>query len=170
MRSKSWLSGLLLAAALAPSWTLKDLSGKTLSSKDFAGRVVLLDFFATWCPDCVKSAPVLQAEHESGKARGLSVVGVLVEDDAKDAAKLAKEKGLTYPIVVDSRRKAFSAFGVRGIPTTVLIDARGRERARWFGALDPKSVDAALAPLLAAAPRPAPKAPQAPAGKRPASP
>ncbi len=155
MRSKALLSGALLAVALAPQWTLKDLSGKTLSSKDLRGKVVLLDFWASWCSDCAETAPLLQAEYARYKQRGFTVVGVLVEDEPKDAAKFAKAKELTYPIVVDGKRRAFSDFGVRGIPTAVLIDGEGRERARWVGASpgQKEKLERALVPLLPPLPK-----------------
>lgn len=115
MRGKK---ALLLAAALAAA---------------SPGKVRLLDFWATWCPDCVKTVPVVQAAYEKYGPRGLDVEGVLVDDDPKAAAKFAKAHGLTYRIVPDDHRALADRYGVHAIPTLVLLGPDGKELGRWLG-------------------------------------
>jgi thiol-disulfide isomerase/thioredoxin len=140
----------------APAFDLKDLTGRGLSNESLAGRVVLLDFWATWCAPCRKSMPELEALHREYAARGLSVVGVSIDegDPAKVTPKIAsfvKGRKLTYPIALDSdSRPAWESFHVKAVPAAFLIDRQGRIVAQWTGATaDMKALRARLETLLA---------------------
>lgn len=118
----------------APSFKLTSIDGKTVSLSDLrkdparkgANRVVLLDFWATWCPPCRKATPHLQKLHEKYGNKGLVVVGLALDKGGADDVKpFVKKHKLTYTILVDSSSKVARQYGVRGIPTAYIIDKKG---------------------------------------------
>jgi peroxiredoxin len=122
----------------APEWKLKDADGNLVSSDQFKGKVVVLDFWATWCPPCRSEIPgyvKLQAKY---LADGLVIVGVSMDDDAPGRPAIVKkfmaQFGINYTIVMadDSVLNAFGPIGA--IPTTFIIDRDGRIRNRKVGA------------------------------------
>jgi peroxiredoxin len=119
-----------LAAALAPGLSLKDLAGKPVRLEDLRGKVVLVDFWATWCDSCLDSLPVYEKLYETRKADGLVVLGVDEDARAKGVAAFAAKRGVTYPVVLDADKDAYYAWRVRGLPSAFLIDADGHV-ARW---------------------------------------
>jgi peroxiredoxin len=146
-----------LPAALprvAPELNVASLAGAPLAWKDFAGRVVLVDFWATWCAPCRKSMPELQALHVKHAARGFTVLGVSI-DERKDAAKVKKfasQRGITYPIALDTASApAWERFGVKAVPAAFLVDRDGRIVAEWRGRAPlPAEIEQELEKLLAA--------------------
>lgn len=120
----------------APDFTLKDLSGKDVSLKDLDGKVVLLDFWATWCPPCREEIPgFVELEKQFGE-QGLSVIGVAVDADAEgkpDVQRIrqfVQDFKVSYPVVL-SEQQVEAAYGaltregrIPGIPTTFLLDRR----------------------------------------------
>lgn len=135
-------------ATAAPASTWQTVTGEALTLESLRGKVVLLDFWATWCKPCVKSMPELDAMYRDYQARGLSVVGVSVdqgEDRAKKVTKFLSKKPVGYPIVIDGEKAAsWEAFNVAALPTLYLIDREGRVVERWTGLVDMKAVRAAV--------------------------
>ena len=130
----------------APAFTLKTLDGKAVSLADFRGRVVLLDFWGTFCPPCLAALPELQALHEKHAAKGFAVVGVTV-DDRPALVKKATAK-LTYPIV-QATPQVWSAYKVNSLPSLVLVDRDGKIVKRFGGESDPKAMRAEIEKVLA---------------------
>lgn len=120
----------------APAFSLKDLTGRPLSNATLEGRVVLLDFWATWCVPCRKAMPELEALHRKHADRGLTVVGISIDEGGPSKVrKFVASKKITYPIAVDSERgPAWEAFRVKAVPAAFLIDRQGRIVAQWTGA------------------------------------
>ena len=120
----------------APDFTLTGLDGRQFSSESAKGGVVLLDFWATWCVPCRKSMPALQALHTKYGARGLTVLGVSIDENAEPKVrKFVASKKLTYPIAIDSAKEpAWRAFRVKAVPAAFLLDREGRIVAQWTGA------------------------------------
>jgi peroxiredoxin len=120
----------------APTFSIKGLDGQGISNQSLRGRVVLLDFWATWCTPCLKSMPELQAMHEKYADRGLSVVGVSIDEGGvKKVKKFVSSRKLTYPIAMDSgKAPAWESFRVKAVPAAFLIDRDGRIVAQWTGA------------------------------------
>ncbi len=125
--------------ARAPEWKLQDLDGKPVQLSDFKGKVVVLDFWATWCPPCVAEVPNFMALQKKYRDRGLVVVGISLDDDGPgEVASFAKTQGMNYPIVMSSDEVIAEYGDVQAIPTTFLIDRSGKVVAKHTG-LTPKA-------------------------------
>ena len=133
-----------------PNFSLKDLRGKELSSAGFRGKVVLVDFWATWCQPCKKEMPGYQKLLDAYGKRGLVVVGFKFDTmaDTEDPVRFARRIGVRYPLAVasDSVRKAFG--GIEGLPTTLLYDRDGILRQKIVGFEYTSVVESELKPLL----------------------
>jgi peroxiredoxin len=110
-------------------FTLTDLQGKAWTLKALRGKVVLVNFWATWCPPCRKELPDLQALYTRFKARGLVVLGISDEDAAKVQPFVAQHD-MTYPVLLDPGRKVNKLFEVQGIPRTFIYDRSGKLAAQ----------------------------------------
>jgi thiol-disulfide isomerase/thioredoxin len=120
------------------SYSAKDLADRTVSLSDLKGRVVLINVWATWCAPCRKEMPVLQALEAKYKDRGLTTIGVSVDEaNAREAVRrLVRDAGLTYAIWLDPQNKAQSVFEASALPKTVLIDRSGRVTWSSVGRVD----------------------------------
>lgn len=135
----------------APAFALRDLDGREFSLASLRGQVVLLDFWATWCAPCRKSMPELEALHQRYRARGVTVLGVSIDEGSpKKVRGFVKARRLTYPIAIDTdRAPAWAAYKVKAVPAAFLIDRDGRIVAQWTGQpATPQAVEAKLAELL----------------------
>jgi thiol-disulfide isomerase/thioredoxin len=136
-----------------PSFALMDLGGRPISPATLEGKVVLLDFWATWCVPCRKSMPELQALHNKYAARGFSVVGISIDEKGADhVRKFVASKKLTYPIAVDGEKDpAWDAFRVKAVPAAFLVDRGGQIVAQWTGTpANAAALESKLEELLAA--------------------
>jgi len=118
-----------------------DFSGLTADSKTVSlaglnGRVVLLNFWATWCLECRPEMPLFERLHRDFAAQGLSVIGINAREGAAAVRDYSKELGLTFPLVLDSRGEINATYGVIGLPTTFLIGRDGRAVALAVGPRD----------------------------------
>ena len=106
-------------------FTLSDLEGKPWHLRDLKGKVVLVNFWATWCPPCRKEMPDLQALYDKYKGDGLVVLSISDEETAKVTPFIAERK-ITYPVLLDPGRKVNEAFVVEGIPKTFVYNREGK--------------------------------------------
>jgi peroxiredoxin/YHS domain-containing protein len=139
----------------APAFSLQSLAGEPLSNGSLKGKVVLLDFWATWCAPCRKSMPELQALHKKYAERGFTVIGVSIDEGKDGPSKVKKfvsSKKIAYPIALDSEQApAWEAFKVKAVPAAFLLDQQGRVVAQWTGVGTPAAeVEEKLATLLRA--------------------
>ncbi len=121
----------------APAWNLKDVDGNAVSSAKFAGKVVVVDFWATWCGPCVREIPGYIALQKKYGADKLAIVGVSLDQAGPEVVQaFALKHGVNYQMVMadDAVVRAFG--GVNVIPTTFLIDRTGQVRDRKEGAED----------------------------------
>lgn len=123
---------LLTVGSSAPNFTLRSPDGKQKTLKDFKGRVLILDFWGTWCVPCRKTMPILQGLHERYSKNGLTVVGISVADREADPAAFMKRMGLTYQLLLngDSAAKQYKAVL---LPTLYVIDKSGKIVYRQAG-------------------------------------
>jgi thiol-disulfide isomerase/thioredoxin len=135
-------------SAKAPAWELKDLDGKLVKSSDFDGRVVILDFWATWCAPCKAEIPgFIELQREYGN-RGLVVVGVsLDEEGPAKVRQFMTHFGMNYPVVLGDA-ELMKDFGGTAIPTTVIIDRSGNIVARHVGFVPKETFEKEIKPLL----------------------
>ncbi|MEH3033392.1 MAG: TlpA disulfide reductase family protein [Aeromicrobium erythreum] len=116
----------------APVLSGPDLDGTQVSTKDYAGKVMVVNVWGSWCPPCRKEAPVLKAVADERK--DAQFLGLLVRDKPAPAKAFNRSQGITYPSIVDSGGKLTMRFGdslpSRAIPTTWIIDSKGRVAAR----------------------------------------
>ncbi len=134
-----------------PDFSLPDRDGDTRSIGDFGDRVVLLNFWATWCPPCLEEIPALDGLHRALADQGLSVVGVALED-AEPVREFAREHDVGYPLLVGGR-EAFDIAAEYGnargtLPYSVVIDRSGTIRATHQGALTREEAREFVAPWL----------------------
>ena len=152
-----------LVGAFAPPWTnVTAPAGAPASLAQLKGRVVVLDFWATWCGPCKLLAPRLSALKDRLGAQGLSVVGITT-DDAEKAADFAAKHQMRYPTVIDGNADTSKSYGIGGLPTMIVIDKRGVVRDVFVG-FDPTG-DAkleALVKTLLAEPAASPSPPPSP--------
>ncbi len=106
-------------------FTLTDLHGKAWTLKQLKGKVVLVNFWATWCPPCRKEMPDLDALYSRFKAQGLVILAISDEEDAK-VRPFIEEKKIGYPILLDPGRKVNQAFVIDGIPKSFVFDREGK--------------------------------------------
>ncbi len=134
----------------APNFTATDLKGVTVSLEDYRGRVLLLDFWATWCKPCVKTIPGLQKLHEQRAGKDFTVLGVSIDEKGEKKVKAFVAKhGITYPVLLDAGdAPAYQTYGVRVIPAMFLIDQKGQIVRQWIGEADQTEVEATVAGLL----------------------
>ncbi len=116
----------------APSFTLNDTSGKSQALEEYSGRVVLLDFWATWCGPCVKASPMVQRLHDEFASDGLVVLAVHF-DDSGDPAKYASEHGYTYTVLPKGGREVARIYAVESIPTFIVVGRDGVVTHRSLG-------------------------------------
>ncbi len=133
-----------------PDFLVKDLQGREISSTDLRGKVVLIDFWATWCQPCKKEMPGYQKLIGRYGPRGFAVVGLKFDTmrDAEDPVLFAKKLGIRYPLAVatDDLKQKFG--GIIGLPTTMLYDRKGVLRKKIIGFEYTDAIESELKPLL----------------------
>jgi len=119
----------------APDFALRTLEGNTVRLSEFRGqKVVLINFWATWCPPCRLEMPTMQQIYSEYKVKGFEILAVNIEPDAKQEIRdFIKELRLTFPVVLDPDMKVSRKFRVIGLPVSVLIDRQGIIRAKEIG-------------------------------------
>src|SRR5438876_2299772 len=133
-----------------PEFSVKDLQGHEISSSELRGKVVLVDFWATWCQPCKKEMPGYQKLLDLYGSRGFAVIGFKFDTmmDMEDPVQFAKKIGVRYPLAVapDDLKQKFG--GIEGLPTTMLYDRQGILRKKVVGFEYTDVIESAVKPLL----------------------
>jgi thiol-disulfide isomerase/thioredoxin len=138
-----------------PAFQATRLDGAPVSDSLLRGRVVLVNFWATWCLPCRAEMPLLQAMATRHDAAGLTVLGLSVDRDGpEEVAKFLRERDITYPVAIVGRDVETAFGGVQGYPTSVLLDRTGRVRYKVVGPLAMATLEPAVRRLLREAPTP----------------
>jgi peroxiredoxin len=118
----------LAPASVAPDFTLKSAEGRNLRLSEQRGRVVMVNFWATWCGPCKVEMPHLVRLYDKYKGAGFVLLGVNVDEDPKAAVALATRLGVTFPVLFDDGKAVSKLYALDSMPSTVLIDRDGRVR------------------------------------------
>jgi cytochrome c biogenesis protein CcmG, thiol:disulfide interchange protein DsbE len=119
----------------APGFTFM-LDGRETSLAEQRGKVVVVNFWATWCPPCVEEMPSLNRLHDALRDEGAIVVGISVDDDRDAYQRFLSEYAITFPTTLDPERHLAAAYGTSMYPETYIIDPRGRIARKIIGAQD----------------------------------
>ena len=134
----------------APDFALKDADGKVVHLSDYKGKVVILDFWATWCGPCRIEIPWFTALERADKDKGLEVLGVSMDDEGWEVVKpFLAQLGVNYRVVIGDDATAQKYGGVDALPTTFLIDRDGKIAAVHVGLTDKKDIQDGVEKLLA---------------------
>lgn len=141
-----------LASKPAPNFTLESLDGREISLADLKGKVVLLNFWATWCPPCVREIPRLVRVADKYRDQGLVVLGVntTFQDDQAKVTQFVREQGITYPILLDVTGEVGQKYTSRLMPTTYIIDQAGKIVHTKVGEVDEQTLEEQVLALLEA--------------------
>ncbi|MFQ5867738.1 MAG: TlpA disulfide reductase family protein [bacterium] len=118
----------------APDFTLSKLDGNSLTLSDFKGKVIILNFWATWCPPCRMEIPDFVELYEKYKDEGLLIIGVNLDGgDSRSVKQFLEKYKINYPIVLGNVKVTEDYGGIRAIPTTFVIDRNGNIREKYVG-------------------------------------
>jgi peroxiredoxin len=118
----------------APDFSLSDLSGKTWSLSALRGSVVMINFWATWCPPCREEMPSINALNEIMRERDdFVILEVLYQDTPEKAAEFMKKNGYGLTVVVDTDEKVAESYGITRLPETFVVDKKGIVRKTFIG-------------------------------------
>jgi thiol-disulfide isomerase/thioredoxin len=133
----------------APNLFLKDLRGRTVRLSDYRGKVVLINFWATWCPPCRAEIPHLVKLQRDYRKNGLQVIGITYPPQTKkEVRQFTRSRKVNYPIVIGSKETKELFFQGETLPVTIIVDREGNIRDVIEGILLPEEVEQKIKPLL----------------------
>ena len=125
-----------VTAQIAPDFTFTDLvTGRTMKLSDLRDKPVYLNFWATWCPPCVKELPHIQAKYEQYKDR-INFVAISLDGEQEAPAQFIPSRGYTFPVGQGNEREISRAYNVEAIPMSFIIDTNGVVKAKIVGSMD----------------------------------
>jgi len=109
----------------APDFTLTDLDGETHKLSDYKGQGVFLNFWGTWCEPCIKEMPAMANQYEVYEDQGVQILAVNIAQSNFEVETFARQYGLNFPIVIDRDKSVMTAYNIRPLPTTMLVNPQG---------------------------------------------
>lgn len=144
----SSVPALLEPGSPAPNFELTTLTGETAVLDDYIGDVVLINFWATWCPPCKAEMPAINAYYQANQAKGLTVLGVNAQEDQRTVSQFIEANGFTFPILLDSQGDVAAQFQVRSYPTTIVLDRAGAIQYIHNGLITAAQLETIVTPYL----------------------
>ena len=126
----------------APNFIIKELNGNTVSLEDYRGKIVFLNFWATWCPPCRAEMPSMEKLHIQFKNEDFAILAIDLQENAGKVKAFKQQYELSFPILLDSDGSVSAAYGVMSIPTTYLVDRNGYLLGGALGPRDWANADA----------------------------
>lgn len=134
-----YLSSLGIAKSggqMADDFTLETIAGKQVSLSDYRGKIVFLNFWATWCPPCRREAPSMEKLYRKFKDRNFIILAVSLRENSGKVSKFMRDNKLSFPALLDSKGKVGGQYGISSIPTTFFVDKNGKIIGRAVGGRD----------------------------------
>lgn len=125
----------------ASEFELTDLNGRLVNLKNYKGKKVILNFWATWCPPCVKEMPLLQEAYNKEKNKGVEFIGINYNESYERINKFISDHRITFTILIDNDLKISMDYGVIGLPLTFFIDQNGIIKERYKGELTKELIE-----------------------------
>jgi peroxiredoxin len=132
----------------APAFSRTDLRRKPVNLMAYRGKVVLLNFWATWCEPCLTELPRFRDWQRRYGARGLQVIAISMDDEESPVQDVYRKQSLNFPVVIGDEKLGELYGGVLGVPVTFLIDQEGKIRLKQDGAVDLDAIERAILKLL----------------------
>lgn len=125
----------VLEGKQAPDFSLQTLEGKTVTLQSFAGKPLVINFWATWCGPCFYEHAILKEARETYEKEGIKFLGVVYQDQKENVIQFLKELGEPFLVLLDPKSQMAISYGVGGVPETFFVDAQGIIRNKFQGAL-----------------------------------
>jgi peroxiredoxin len=132
----------------APAFALKDVDGKALDLADYRGKVVLLDYWATWCVPCRSEIPHFVEFQDKYASQGFQVMGISMDDGPQPVQEFYKQFKMNYPVAMGTTQLAESYGGILGLPVTFLVGRDGKIAAKYVGLTETSVIQQKLESLL----------------------
>lgn len=122
------------SSTISVGFTLKDISGQTVRLSDFEGKIVIVNYWATWCPPCLAEVPGLVSIYEKYKDKGVVVIGITLDESRESVLRFVEDYSVTYPILFSTRQVLRDYGNLRSIPTTFILDQKHKlvDRVRGY--------------------------------------
>ena len=117
-------------------FSLKNLEGRTVNLRDYEGKIVFLNFWATWCPPCVKEMPSMENLYREMEGLDFEMIAVNIQERESAVKRFVQSRDLSFPVVLDTEAAAAASYRIRSIPTTYVIDKKGKVAGIFIGAKD----------------------------------
>jgi cytochrome c biogenesis protein CcmG/thiol:disulfide interchange protein DsbE len=147
-RTELMRGGHAVTHPLAPDFSLTDLSGQTLQLSGYRGKVVLLNFWATWCAPCRSEIPRFVDLRNKYDREGFEIIGISLDDDPKLVRTFYQQSRMNYPVAIGDAKLAEQYGGILGLPVSFLIGRDGRIYAKYAGETDISLVEREIKSLL----------------------
>ncbi len=128
MAAAGWAHAAATVGATAPDFTLKTLNGPNMRLQEQRGKVLLVNFWATWCGPCRKEMPHLNRISDKYKSAGLVLLGVNIDEDVRNAADVASKLKVSFPVLLDTDKSVSKLYDLNSMPSTMVIDRSGKVR------------------------------------------
>ena len=146
--STSTGSGPARIGAHLDNFSLPDLNGKAVQLSDYAGRPVLINAWATWCPPCQMEMPDLNAYYQKYRSQGLVILAVNAGETASQASTYVQQLGLTFPVLLDSDERLMDVLHINDYPTSILVGRDGVVKAIHIGRMTQQIIESEITPFL----------------------